>query len=70
LSFITKKYRDSFSFYREQAFFGKTEGYPLWILSQNLKKIKTQKNLYTGALFVTDTEFELYDQEIWSFRQF
>jgi hypothetical protein len=32
--------------------FGKTESNLIWILSENLKKKSTHKNLYTGTCFV------------------
>jgi hypothetical protein len=39
-------------------------------LSRNLNFFKTCKNSYTGPLCVTDLEYGLYDQKIWSFGQF
>jgi hypothetical protein len=70
MDFITKNYRVSVSFCHNLAFFGKTEDQQLWILSRNLKFFKTRKNLYMGPLRVSDPEYGLYGQKIWSFGQF
>jgi hypothetical protein len=61
MSFTTKKYIVSVSFCRKLTFFGKFEGSPLWILSQNLKIFKARKNLYIGPLCVIDLEFGLHE---------
>jgi hypothetical protein len=64
----TKKY--SFGkFLRKLAIFAKTVGHP-WIVSKNLRNLKTHKNSYMGPLCITDLEYGGQDQEIWSFGQF
>jgi hypothetical protein len=41
ISLTDKKYIFTFSFHCKQTFFGKIEGYPIWIWRQNLIFLKT-----------------------------
>jgi hypothetical protein len=56
-------------FVAKWSFSVKPKGY-IWISSQNLNFFKTNKNLYMGPLCVSDLEYGIYDQKIWSFGQF
>jgi hypothetical protein len=67
---MIKKYRVSDSFYRNLTSFGKTKGYHLCILSQNLIFFRTPLNLYRGPLCITYLEFELHGEGIRYFSHF
>jgi hypothetical protein len=69
MGFMTKKYSVSASFcYKTGISSRKPKA--LWILSQNLEKIKTCKNICIRPLCITDPEYELHGQETQSFDQF
>jgi hypothetical protein len=69
MGFTTNKYQVSVSFCCKQAFLVKLKANHFRFCAK-IYFFKTRKNLYMGPLYVTDPEYCIYDQEIYSFDQF
>jgi hypothetical protein len=69
LGCMTKKYRVWSVFATNWCFSVKPKVKPFWFWAK-IWFFLNYKILYTGLLCVSDLEFWLYNQEIWSFSQF